>query len=168
MTSGSLEARKAKSPEPGKPASLEANEPGRLDARRFPSFQAPGLPGDDLRMPPFDSEKARAFAGRLLGHLNSGAFCLMASIGHRTGLFDAMRDQPPMTSAALASRAGLHERDVRERQVREGLLDRPLAGLQPLQRLRQGRLRLGGSAGCGVASWARSSRASASCCRAFS
>jgi 2-polyprenyl-3-methyl-5-hydroxy-6-metoxy-1,4-benzoquinol methylase len=63
---------------------------------------------------PFDSQKAEAFAGRLLGHLNSGAFCLMASIGHRTGLFDAMRDQPPMTSAALAARAGLNERYVRE------------------------------------------------------
>ena len=65
-------------------------------------------------MSSFDSQKAEAFAGRLLGHLNSGAFCLMASIGHRTGLFDAMRDQPPMTSAALASRAGLNERYVRE------------------------------------------------------
>src|SRR5262245_48458809 len=58
----------------------------------------------------FDSRKAEAFSGRLMGHLNSGAFCLMASVGHRTGLFDAMRDQPPQTSEALAQRAGLHER----------------------------------------------------------
>ena len=62
----------------------------------------------------FDSKKAEAFGGRLMGHLNSGAFCLMASIGHRTGLFDAMRDQPSMTSDALARRAGLNERYVRE------------------------------------------------------
>jgi ubiquinone/menaquinone biosynthesis C-methylase UbiE len=38
----------------------------------------------------------------------------MASIGHRTGLFDAMRDQPPLTSAEIAARAGLNERYVRE------------------------------------------------------
>lgn len=37
----------------------------------------------------FDPKKAEAFAGRLLGALNDAAFCLMASIGHRTGLFDA-------------------------------------------------------------------------------
>ncbi len=61
-----------------------------------------------------DARKAEAFAGRLLGALNDGAFCLMASIGHRTGLFDTMRHQPPMTSAELASRAGLNERYVRE------------------------------------------------------
>jgi SAM-dependent methyltransferase len=62
----------------------------------------------------FDRQKAEAFAGRLLEALNDGALCLMASIGHRTGLFDAMRDQPPHTSNEIASRAGLNERYVRE------------------------------------------------------
>jgi ubiquinone/menaquinone biosynthesis C-methylase UbiE len=38
----------------------------------------------------------------------------MTSIGHRTGLFDAMRDQPPMTSQEIATRAKLNERYVRE------------------------------------------------------
>src|SRR5688572_20749140 len=33
----------------------------------------------------FDAPKAEAFASRLLTALNNGAFCLMASIGHRTG-----------------------------------------------------------------------------------
>ena len=65
---------------------------------------------DTRSSPAFDSQKAEAFAGRLMGALNSGAFCLMASIGHRTGLFDAMRDQPPMTSREIATRAGLNER----------------------------------------------------------
>jgi hypothetical protein len=37
-----------------------------------------------------------------------------ASIGHRTGLFDAMRDQPPQTSDEIAARAGINERYVRE------------------------------------------------------
>jgi len=62
----------------------------------------------------FDAEKAEAFAGRLLKALNDAAFCLMASVGHRTGLFDAMRDQPPLTSREVAARAGLNERYVRE------------------------------------------------------
>jgi ubiquinone/menaquinone biosynthesis C-methylase UbiE len=62
----------------------------------------------------FDTHKAEAFAGRLLTAINDGALCLMVSIGHRTGLFDAMRDQPPHTSNELASRAGLNERYVRE------------------------------------------------------
>ena len=53
-------------------------------------------------------------AERLLAMLNDAGLCLMTSVGHRTGLFDAMRDQPPMTSAGLASRAGLNERYVRE------------------------------------------------------
>ena len=64
--------------------------------------------------PKFDSQKAVAFAARLLSALNDGGLCLMASIGHRTGLFDAMRDQPPMTSPEIAARAGLNERYVRE------------------------------------------------------
>jgi len=63
---------------------------------------------------PFDTAKAEAFAVRFLGALNDGALCLMASIGHRAGLFDAMRGQPLMTSLEVAERAGLQERYVRE------------------------------------------------------
>jgi 2-polyprenyl-3-methyl-5-hydroxy-6-metoxy-1,4-benzoquinol methylase len=62
----------------------------------------------------YDDNRAQAFAERLLGALNDGALCLMVSIGHRTGLFDTMRDLPPATSAAIAERAGLNERYVRE------------------------------------------------------
>jgi SAM-dependent methyltransferase len=62
----------------------------------------------------FDPAKAEAFAGRLLNVLNDGMLCLMVSIGHRTGLLDAMRDQPPMTSEEIATHAGLNERYVRE------------------------------------------------------
>jgi len=62
----------------------------------------------------FDSQKAEVFARRLLSALNDGGLCLMTSIGHRTGLFDAMSGQPPMTSTQLADRAGLNERYVRE------------------------------------------------------
>ena len=62
----------------------------------------------------FDAQKAEAFAGRMMSALNDGALGLMASIGHRTGLFDAMRDQSPQTSSEIAARAGLDERYVRE------------------------------------------------------
>lgn len=62
----------------------------------------------------FDSAKAEAFAGQFLSALNYGSLCLMASIGHRTGLFDAMRDLPPATSPEIAHKAGLNERYVRE------------------------------------------------------
>jgi ubiquinone/menaquinone biosynthesis C-methylase UbiE len=58
--------------------------------------------------------KAEAFATTLMTALNHGALCLMISIGHRTGLFDAMRELPPETSKGIAARAGLHERYVRE------------------------------------------------------
>jgi 2-polyprenyl-3-methyl-5-hydroxy-6-metoxy-1,4-benzoquinol methylase len=62
----------------------------------------------------FDHDRAAAFSGRLLDVINHGSLALMISIGHRTGLFDAMRDLPPSTSAEIASAAQLHERYVRE------------------------------------------------------
>jgi 2-polyprenyl-3-methyl-5-hydroxy-6-metoxy-1,4-benzoquinol methylase len=62
----------------------------------------------------FDKAKAEAFAARFVTALNDGALCLMASIGHRTGLFDTMSTSPPATSEELAARAGLNERYVRE------------------------------------------------------
>lgn len=55
-----------------------------------------------------------AFEDRMLTILNGGALCLMISLGHRSGLFDAMQGQPPAGSAAIASAAGLQERYVRE------------------------------------------------------
>lgn len=62
----------------------------------------------------FDTAKAEAFAERFLTALNHGALGLMISIGHRTGLFDAMSAMPPATSMQIAQAAGLNERYVRE------------------------------------------------------
>jgi 2-polyprenyl-3-methyl-5-hydroxy-6-metoxy-1,4-benzoquinol methylase len=62
----------------------------------------------------FDRPRAEAFAQRFMGTLNEGAVCLMVSIGHRTGLFDVMRDLPPSRSSEIAARAHLSERYVRE------------------------------------------------------
>lgn len=61
-----------------------------------------------------DQLKLEAFGDRMLDVLNSAAITLMISIGHQTGLFDAMADRPPMTSTQLAGVAGLQERYVRE------------------------------------------------------
>lgn len=63
---------------------------------------------------PFDETKAEAFANRLLDTLNSGALSLMISVGHRTGLFDTLKNLPPATSQSIADAAGLQERYVRE------------------------------------------------------
>jgi len=54
------------------------------------------------------------FAERVLDVLNSGMLALMISIGHRSGLFDAMAALPPATSGRIAQVAGLDERYVRE------------------------------------------------------
>ena len=66
------------------------------------------------KYPEFDSGKAEAFAGEFLAALNHGALCLMTSVGHRTGLFDTMSELPPSTADAIAKKAGLNERYVRE------------------------------------------------------
>jgi 2-polyprenyl-3-methyl-5-hydroxy-6-metoxy-1,4-benzoquinol methylase len=62
----------------------------------------------------YSTVKAAAFEERFVDTLNAGATCLMASVGHRTGLFDAMADGTPGTSAEIAAKAGLNERYVRE------------------------------------------------------
>src|SRR3712207_6097187 len=62
----------------------------------------------------FNQERAEAFAGRMIGVLNEGALAIMTSIGHRTGLFDAMAGLPPSTSEEIADVANLNERYVRE------------------------------------------------------
>ena len=61
-----------------------------------------------------DNSAAEAFSERLGDILNSSAIALMLSIGHRTGLFDVMKDLPPGTSHDVAAAADLDERYVRE------------------------------------------------------
>lgn len=50
----------------------------------------------------------------MVGVLNDGYLALMTSIGHQTGLFNAMADLPLTTSAGIAEATGLNERYVRE------------------------------------------------------
>jgi hypothetical protein len=61
-----------------------------------------------------DQQGADAFAGQMLAALNNSATVLMLSVGHRTGLFQALSKLPPSTSVEIAKAAGLEERYVRE------------------------------------------------------
>jgi 2-polyprenyl-3-methyl-5-hydroxy-6-metoxy-1,4-benzoquinol methylase len=62
----------------------------------------------------YDQSRAEAFAGRILDLLNGGALSVMISVGHRTGLFDALAVLDDATSEELADAAALDERYVRE------------------------------------------------------
>lgn len=61
-----------------------------------------------------DEVRAHAFARRFTEIINDASLALVCSVGHRTGLFDAMAKLPRCTSEELAEAAGLNERYVRE------------------------------------------------------
>ena len=66
-------------------------------------------------MPMLNEEQSvDAFADQLIDMLNQGTLSLMVSIGHRTGLFDCMRELPPATAGQIASHASLTTRYVKE------------------------------------------------------
>jgi hypothetical protein len=54
------------------------------------------------------------FAERMIHMMNEAMLVLMVSVGHRTGLFDAMAAMPAATSAEIASEAALDKPYVRE------------------------------------------------------
>jgi 2-polyprenyl-3-methyl-5-hydroxy-6-metoxy-1,4-benzoquinol methylase len=59
-------------------------------------------------------ETTEAFAGRVMAVMDSASLAILISIGHQTGLFDVMAEQPSATSSQIADAAGLNERYVRE------------------------------------------------------
>jgi SAM-dependent methyltransferase len=61
-----------------------------------------------------DTAAAAAFAERIARMLDDGAAAVLLGLGHRAGLFAVMAGLPPATSGAIAARAGLAERYVRE------------------------------------------------------
>jgi len=61
-----------------------------------------------------DEARAEAFADRFVGIISGASLALMASVGHRVGLFDTIAGMPPSTSPEIADAAGLNERYVRE------------------------------------------------------
>lgn len=62
----------------------------------------------------FDMAKAEAFGAKVLGFMNGASTTLCLSVGHQTGLFDAMAGREPSRSQQIADAAGLNERYVRE------------------------------------------------------
>lgn len=60
------------------------------------------------------AETTEDFAGRMVGAVDAASTAILASIGHQTGLFDAMAGLPPATCMQIADAAGLDERYVRE------------------------------------------------------
>jgi SAM-dependent methyltransferase len=63
---------------------------------------------------PTHNKSVDEFADQLLDMLNQGALSLMVSIGHRTGLFDALGELPPATLDEIASHTALDRRYVTE------------------------------------------------------
>jgi hypothetical protein len=61
-----------------------------------------------------DARSAQEFGARMLGTVNGAMLTLGISLGHRTGLYDALSELAPATSTEIAEHAGLHERSVRE------------------------------------------------------
>jgi SAM-dependent methyltransferase len=61
-----------------------------------------------------EASKSEQFAARTLQIVNDAALALMMSVGHRTGLFDAMAHLPASTAEEIATAARLNERYVRE------------------------------------------------------
>ena len=60
-----------------------------------------------------DKQRIQEFARKLFGFYTSGVLTLMVDVGYKTGLFEAAA-KGPGTSEAIAARAGLDERYVRE------------------------------------------------------
>jgi len=71
-------------------------------------------------------EAIREFAKRVFDNMSGFAVSGMIYLGHHLGLYRALQDAGPVTSAALAERTRLHERWVREwlrGQAAAGLLE---------------------------------------------
>ena len=61
-----------------------------------------------------DEGKVKAFIQRMVTHLTGTSIGLMLEVGRQTGLFETLAVMAPATSSAIAERAGLIERYVRE------------------------------------------------------
>lgn len=63
---------------------------------------------------PIPTTTANGFDEKLMNMITNGTVAMMISIGHRTGLFDAMSGMRPASSREIADQTGLNERYVRE------------------------------------------------------
>lgn len=65
-------------------------------------------------MSDLNQEQVKAFAGKMVGVLNSGMLAIMISVGRQTELFETLASLPPTTSEEIANQSNLNERYVRE------------------------------------------------------
>ena len=70
---------------------------------------APAFDASALNM-----EKLQQFMGQAVGDMGASMHAVLVVSGDRLGLYKAMADSKPVTSAELAARTGMHERYVRE------------------------------------------------------
>jgi SAM-dependent methyltransferase len=63
---------------------------------------------------PIDESKLNEFMGKAISDMGAAMHAALILLGDRLGLYKAMEDNLPVTSASLAERTGLHERYVRE------------------------------------------------------
>jgi winged helix-turn-helix protein len=61
-----------------------------------------------------DPRKVEEIADKAIGYLSGAGVAALVYLGDRLGLYSALRESGPSTSAELAARARLHERWVRE------------------------------------------------------
>src|SRR5215471_6288700 len=66
------------------------------------------------RTPPMDEAKLHDFIGKMLGDLGGAASVAMVRMGDALGLYKILQATGPITCKALAVRAGVHERYLRE------------------------------------------------------
>jgi SAM-dependent methyltransferase len=64
--------------------------------------------------PPIDEAKLNTLVGKMIGDVGATFSSMLVTVGDRLGLWKAMADGEPVTSAELASRTGTAERYVRE------------------------------------------------------
>jgi SAM-dependent methyltransferase len=66
------------------------------------------------QVPPLDESKLNAFMGRAVQDMGAALHASLVIVGDKLGLYKAMAGAGPMTSAAVASKAGTDERYTRE------------------------------------------------------
>lgn len=61
-----------------------------------------------------DRGRLDAFMGKMAGDMGAAMSASLVQLGDRLGLYKAMAEAGPSTSAGLAARAGVNERNLRE------------------------------------------------------
>jgi 2-polyprenyl-3-methyl-5-hydroxy-6-metoxy-1,4-benzoquinol methylase len=69
---------------------------------------------------PLDPDGLKTYARRIFDALGGATTAAMICLGDRLGLYRALADGEPVTSAELAARSGLHERWLREWMHQQG------------------------------------------------